>query len=766
MVLKETNYMRKSGILIILFNVLVICKIYPQIGIGQWRDHLPFAFQNHITQSTGKIYAATDFGVLIYSEASKSIEKLTKVNGLSDIGISTLSYSQQNNILFIGYDNGNIDLIDGKNIYNIPDIKRKVITGSKKINHVVFIDQYAIISSGFGIVILNLTKREIKDTYFIGNYGNLININQIAFDGRFLYAATDQGIYIGDYLNTNLADYNNWILQESLPNYSGVFNSIELVNGRIMVNYSNAIFNDIIYILNEDNWSVFKNEFLETRKIRFTNNKLLLISDKRLVIYDQSLNFIDSIQLSDYSNPNISDALISSSNTLWISDLGNGMIKKSSNNFEFIIPNAPYSSDAFAFDIQNGIVLVAGGGKIGYKNGTIHSFIDQQWKTIIDYNVVNIVNVKLDPTNSNHFFAGSWGSGLLEYNNNELVQTYNSGNSTLQSVIPGENYFRIGGLDFDDNNNLWVTNSEVANIISVKKATGDWKGFNFDEIATNVSVGEIIVSQNNTKWVILPNGLGLFVFNENSTIDNTNDDQYKKISILDENGKLITNNVYSFAEDLKGVIWVGTDQGIVVYYNPEKVFEDESFYAQRIVLTNNGITQNLLSTEVITSIAVDGANRKWIGTNSSGVYLVSKDGTEELNHFTEENSPLFSNRILDIGIDNESGEVYFATDKGLISYRGTATMGSDEFRDVYVYPNPVREDYDGDITIRGLVSDVNVKITDISGNLVYETTAEGGQATWNGKNLSGRRVNTGVYLVFCTNDNGSKTYITKLLFVK
>ncbi|MCK7537537.1 MAG: hypothetical protein MZV63_44570 [Marinilabiliales bacterium] len=195
--------------------------------------------------------------------------------------------------------------------------------------------------------------------------------------------------------------------------------------------------------------------------------------------------------------------------------------------------------------------------------------------------------------------------------------------------------------------------------------------------------------------------------------------------------------MYSIAEDLKGVIWVGTDQGIVVYYNPENVFESDNFYAQRIILTINGITQYLLKTEVVTSIALDGANRKWIGTNSSGVYLVSKDGTEELNHFTEDNSPLLSNRILDIGIDHESGEVYFATEKGLISYRGNATMGSDEFKDVYVYPNPVREDYEGDITIRGLVSDVNVKITDISGNLVYETTAEGGQATWNGKNFFG-----------------------------
>ncbi|MGM0407320.1 MAG: T9SS type A sorting domain-containing protein, partial [Bacteroidota bacterium] len=299
----------------------------------------------------------------------------------------------------------------------------------------------------------------------------------------------------------------------------------------------------------------------------------------------------------------------------------------------------------------------------------------------------------------------------------------------------------------------------------VKMSDENWYSFNFDSEISNILVSDIIVTENNHKWVILP-GNGLFVFDDNNTPDNENDDLYKKLSVVDENGKIISNNVYSIAEDVNGVIWVGTDQGIVVYYNPSDVFETSAFYAQRITLTVDDVTQHLLNTELISSIAVDGANKKWLGTQNSGVYLVSKDGTEEINHFTEKNSPLLSNKINDVGIDHETGEVFFATDKGLISYRGSATMGSDEFRDVYVYPNPVRENYDGDVTIRGLVSDVNVKITDISGNIVYETTAEGGQATWNGKNFSGKRVSTGVYLVFCSNEDGTKTHITKLLFIR
>src|SRR6056297_122079 len=384
---------------------------------------------------------------------------------------------------------------------------------------------------------------------------------------------------------------------------------------------------------------------------------------------------------------------------------------------------------------------------------------------MMNYETNDYVIVKIDPYNIEHYYVGSWGRGVFEYMNDQIKEVHNESNSSLQSMIPGNDYIRIAGMDWDEENNLWVTNTGVTNPVSVKLTNGEWHSFNFDSQISNILVKDILVTQNNHKWVTLP-GNGLFVFDDNQTPDNENDDLYKKFSILDENGKIITNNIFSIAEDLDGNIWVGTDQGIVVYYNPTDVFESSLFYAQGIVITIDDYTQYLLNTETITSIAVDGANKKWLGTQNAGVYLVSKDGTEEINHFTEENSPLISNSINDVTINHETGEVFMATTKGLISYRGSATMGSDEFRDVYVYPNPVRENYAGDITIRGLVSNVNVKITDISGNIVYETNAEGGQATWNGKNFSGKRVSTGVYLVFCSNDDGSKTHITKLLFIR
>ena len=338
----------------------------------------------------------------------------------------------------------------------------------------------------------------------------------------------------------------------------------------------------------------------------------------------------------------------------------------------------------------------------------------------------------------------------------------------MQTIIEGGKYFRLGGTAFDLENNLWVTNSAVPEPISVKKADGKWKSFTLDGMLSDNNLGRIINTTYDHKWVVCPLGHGLFAFDVNGTIDDISDDRYKKFDIVDVNGEIISNYVYCLVEDRDGNHWVGTDKGIVVYYSPTRVFDEGPFYGQQIIVPRNdgtGLADILLGTEKVTSIAVDGANRKWIGTSKSGLYLVSDDGLEEVHHFTEENSPLLSNNITDIVINDENGLVYIGTDRGLISYKSTAIDGREDFSGVYVYPNPVHHDFDGEIVITGLVGDVNVKITDITGNIVYETTALGGQAIWDGRSFSGDRVSTGVYMIFCTDDEGSKTHITKLLII-
>jgi len=256
----------------------------------------------------------------------------------------------------------------------------------------------------------------------------------------------------------------------------------------------------------------------------------------------------------------------------------------------------------------------------------------------------------------------------------------------------------------------------------------------------------------------------LIVFYENNTLSNRTDDLIRNID-LNSYANVQTTTLTCLAEDLDGEIWIGTNQGIKVIYNPQTVFSF-TVYAQNILMEVNGAAQNLLEFENITAIAVDAANRKWIGTSKAGAFLISENGTEELLHFTEKNSPLFSNQINDIVINHQNGEVYFATDRGIISYRGTASEAKEEYNEVLVFPNPVREDYQGIIAVSGLMENSFCKIADAAGQLVWQGYAEGGQLNWNGKDFYGNKPATGVYFVFSSDETGKERNVAKILFIK
>jgi ligand-binding sensor domain-containing protein len=257
------------------------------------------------------------------------------------------------------------------------------------------------------------------------------------------------------------------------------------------------------------------------------------------------------------------------------------------------------------------------------------------------------------------------------------------------------------------------------------------------------------------------------VLDDNQTPDVFSDDKYKKMLVQDTEDQVISF-VYSIAEDLDGNIWVGTDQGPLIYFNPENVFTG-NLRANRIKMSKNDGTNTadyVLKNETITSIAVDGANRKWLGTASSGAYLLSADGTVQIKNFNAQNSPIFSNSIVSLAVDNKQGDVWFGTAAGVQSYRGDATEGGEKFSKILTFPNPVRENFTGKVTITGLIKDSQIRITDISGNLVYETVSDGGEASWDLNTYNGKRVTTGVYLVFCASKDGSQSAVTKMLVIK
>ena len=776
--------MSRTRYLLFFIAILALMqKAGAQVAIGEWADYQSYASAKNVVDTGDKIYCVTDGGLFSYDKTDNSILKMSGINGLSDVGIQRLAYSKENNLLLIAYQNANIDLLIGNTIFNISDVKRKQIPADKTINNIMFSGKLAYLACGFGIVVINTEKKEIKDTYFIGNEGDYLNVLDIASDGTFLYAATIDGIYKASASEPNLQNYNNWVRQTSIPHADKKFNAIEFFNGHIVANYaSGEWWNDEMYQLNGTSWTPYLPEVRYVAEISATGNYIVISSRNMALVFNEKneqLRKIEKYTLSGVEETSINpvSATLDAQNILWIADKTFGLIKAGT-QYERIVPQGPVDNQIFSLTMNGQDLWIASGGRSESWNNIwtspkLQLEREGNW-TVFDKNSFpnpndfrDIVCVTADPKNPDHAFAGSWGGGVLEFNNGKFVKRFDNLNSSLQTQLPNspnEPYVRIGGMDFDSKGNLWITNSGVANVLSVYQTDGNWKSYDLGAIANKI-IGKVIVTKNDDKWILVPRGYGLYAFNSTNNVGET---QKVVARFKNDDGEFLTdmNEVHSMVEDLNGELWVGTSGGVAVFTNPEKIWKDATMYATRPGLDlKDGKFHPLLEKEIITAIAVDGANRKWFGTKSSGVYLTSADGETELKHFTTENSPLLNNEITDIAVNQKSGEVFIGTISGLISYMGEATEANDEFSDVYVYPNPVRETYEGPIVVKGLVDDTDVKITDISGNLVYKTTSLGGQAIWDGKNLNGNRCKTGVYLIFLSDAFGEKTKVTKLMFI-
>lgn len=765
--------MKRSGLFPVCFFIALSSQA--QIPVGAWRDHLSYRQAFRLADAGDRMFCATSGSLFYYNRNDHSVSKISTVNGLHDIDLNTIAFDNVNNRLIVGYKNGNIDLITAERIMNVPDIFLKSGLTNKTINHIHIRGNLAYLSCSFGISVLNPDKQEIKDTYYLGPGGSPAEVFAVTTNDDFIFAATGSGIFKAPLDNPNLVDFSVWSRISDIPNSTEKFTSLAWFGGKLFAIYhGSGTRNDHIYYSDNDQWkelgSSLYPEGTYYYSLEATPEKLVIASQNYADVYDSGLRLVRHSWTGDPRH-----ALIDKEDIIWTADHYHGIIRENpQTGRDTILPNGPSNNDAFlAYSAAGKIFITAGGLSSAWGNlynlPCVHIFDGSKWQSWTDYEARDAINVIAKPNEPDNLYVATWGYGIIYLENLQKKTVYSPANSSLQTIIPGD-YCRVYGMAFDRNMNLWVTNSGVSNPISVLSADGTWYSLNYGPAINAPNVSKLLIDAANRKWVILPRGNGLFVFDDNGTPSDIRDDTYARVSIVDNAGNEISNFVYDIAEDLEGNIWVGTASGPVVFYNPAAVFEgpQEGGYAQQILVPRNdgsGLGDYLLSTETITSIAIDGANRKWFGTRNSGVFLISADGLKQIHHFTRENSPLLSNTINAITIDGKTGEVFFATDKGIISYRGTATSGGDSFGRVYAFPNPVRENYHGDITITGLARNVNVKITDISGNLVFETKALGGQAVWNGKNFDGRRVATGVYLVFCTNDDGSKTYVTKLLFI-
>ena len=741
--------------------------------IGQWRDHLPYHSAVDVSAGNNKIFCATPYSVFSIDLNENSVSRMSKINGLHETGVSAINYNELSDKLFIGYRNSNIDILYRNDIFNVPEIKLDNIVGDKTIYNVFSSGKYFYVSTGLGIVVIDADKYEVKDSWFIGNNGGQVKVNGFTADNSFFYAATDEGLKITSINTIGPANYLNW------QNISGV-NGLTAGGCNDIINVQNKIFvskNDSVFVLNGLNWNLFFTEpGWKIQNINSSSGKIIVCQKKTDGSAKvSSLNTDGTIARTIQQPGSIVQPkkTILVSNDYWVADSSGGLTKFMSVGFENYDLNSPQSiATGEIIFVNNTFYATAGSVNENWqrqnnKDG-IYKFSEGEWTNYNNKHFAqldslrDLISVANDPRDET-IWTGSYGGGLLHIKAGNSFEIFKQNSPIGQATFdPGS--YRVSGLSFDKENDLWISNYGAAQNIVVRKNDGSWKTFAPPFALNENAVSQIIVDDENQKWIVSPKGNGLIVFNDNKTIDNAADDKWKLYRSGAGVGNLPTNNVLSIAKDKNGFIWIGTNDGVAVVQCPQNVFSSQGCDAILPVVTQGGFNQYLFKGEEVRSIAVDGADRKWVATKN-GAWLVNAEGDKVIYRFTETNSPLLSNDVKRIAIDGKTGEIFFATANGICSFRSTATEGGETNNNVLVFPNPVPPGYGGTIAIRGLVNNAFVKITEMDGRLVYQTKALGGQAVWDGKDYKGRRITTGVYLVLVSDEGRKENLATKIVFI-
>lgn len=751
-------------------------------AIGSWTDHLPYKIGKHVAVGDGIVYCATKSALFSINKNDNSISRKSKVNGLSDVGVGAITYVDSTKTLVIAYSNGNIDLLKGESIFNIPFLKDNLSITDKTINNVFVSGQFVYISCGFGILKLNTERREFSDSYIIGSNGAFENVFDLTIVNDTIYAATSTGIKYAN-INRNLTDFQNWRRETTLSRFP--FKHVEKVGNKVLaVSTAFPGTSDSTFIKVNGNWSRVQDlQVNNINDVTIVNNRLNIITNGYVLRLDNNLQNQDTLKA--YKNnisfsPNAID-YDPVTDSEWYADENSGLVEMNSERAQSYSANGPASEQVFKIESQDGKVYTVPGGYDNpynnlYLRPEINILEDGTWTTLNSDNypplgpTFDLLNITIDPNDKDHVFIGTWGTGLIELQDNRLINLFDSSNSKVPSR-QAYKWFGIGGTNYDAAGNLWGSHTYTDTTISVLTRNGDWYNYAFPtNISAGKSIGDILVTRGGLKYVLIPRSganLEILVFDDGGTIDDKSDDRELLLTGAPGNGSLPGSRGMVGVVDQDNELWIGTDDGLAVFYNPDGIFDGDKD-AQRILIQQGADVEILLESIKISDIKVDGGNRKWISTEGEGVFLISEDGSEELLHFTSENSPLISNNVFGLTIDDRSGEVFMATEVGIVSYKGDATKGFNDFNEVEIYPNPVNENYIGPIAIRGLVNNSIVKITDINGKLVREIQSLGGQAIWDGNNINGQRVSTGVYLVLSSSGDGQgnlKTNISKILFI-
>lgn len=787
-------------IFILVFGLSSSC--YGQDFSALWQGHYSYNNIVDVVHGENKIYAAAQNAVFEYDVLTQQITTITSVEGLSGQQITSIYYSDDYQYLLIGYETGLIDIYSEteNSVLSVVDIleKQNITPVNKRINHFYEHEDLVYVSTDYGVSIYDLDRLEFGDTYFLGDGGSQVSVMQVSIlnDEIFVACLNNNGVKKASLNSPNLIDYQQW--QTII---TGNYHSINVFNNKVYAVRDNKA----LYEINGASINTILTLSVLPIDAKVSGAHLIYTSPYNIFVYNENIQLIKTFQTTDDYPTRFSSAT-SLDDNIYIGTRDFGVLSSSIPNSELyteIIPNGPLFNEVFRLNAKTNVVWASFGDytqdlnpEPARKRGLSY-YRNETWESIPYDSVLgakNLSQISVNPFNNKQVYVSSFIDGILEVNDFEPTILYNQNNSGLESLIlPGSpNYInlRVNATTFDRNGLLWSVTSRLKKPLkSYDPITGNWRSYDFSSVLQNPLLDElgffdIAIDNNGTKW-IGAYSKGIYAYNE--SIPN---EPLRTISTEEQN--LPFPRVNALAVDNRNQLWVGTFTGLRVLFNTLGFYEDPNPRLSSIIILENGIPKELLEGQTITDIEVDGSNNKWVGTVDSGVFYFSPDGQNTIYHFTKDNSPLPSNRINDISIDPINGVVYIATIRGMLSFKAGGSKPGASLEDAFVYPNPVRPEYNilgfndlNDINkgvkISGLTERVNIKITDIEGNLVaeaqsnvnlrssnsnYNFAIDGGTAVWNGKNLGNSVVRTGVYLVMISDLDSFETKVLKVLIVR
>lgn len=740
----------------------------PVPALGQWRDHLPYHTIQDVDFLSNRVVAASPYSFFTYDPSENYIERYSKLSGLSETGIRLIRRLESQNALIVVYTNNNIDLVAEGSIRNMRDILQSNQLPGESIYQVTEWGGFAYLSTAIGVLVLDPRRAEIRETWRIGNNGAELLVSGLTRFNDTIYAATEEGIKAAPANAANLANFANWTLLPASGAYAaGSTRDVFVFGNQLLCLQNNRL------LKKEDNsWFVFYEDGNLLQNLSVSGNRLSICEPNpgghRIVVLQT--DGAPQVVISNNNAIPRPQKMIWEGNAGWIADSLKGLVRYAAGQFESIIPASPYT-------IANGNISAAGNGILA-SAGTVENYsgagIPAGWFKLDEDGWENF-NFNSHPAlsgtedlhtvasndNSAEIWTGTYGNGLLQWQQGRLREQFASGFLGEDIAEPGS--YKVGGLALDTEDRLWISNPGNNQFVRMRDKDNQWYAFGSPASIANNQVSGIVIDNSQQKWIGAGNA-GLLVFNEGANLNSDADDNWRLLSFSSGAGNIPGNEVTAIEADRNGEIWIGTNDGMAFIPCAADVFRNNGCEAIRPVVRNGNFGGFLFQNERVLCIATDGANRKWVGTQD-GAWLVSAQGDSILQHFTTANSPLPANSVHSIAILPLSGEVFFATSMGLVSFRGSATRPVSKLASIEVFPNPVPPGYTGSIGIRGLKANSLVKITEINGRLVYQAFSTGGQVVWNGLDYRGRKIASGVYLVLATEEGGKEYASGKIVFI-